>query len=56
MFVSSIQSGFEAVRAAAREGIESFGCRALMAETAGAAPASPRDALLGLAEQADVSF
>lgn len=54
VFVSSIQSGFEAVRAAAREGIESFGCRALMAETGGAAPASSRDALLGLVERADV--
>jgi hypothetical protein len=54
VFVSSIQSGFEDERAAAREGIESFGSRALMAETAGAAPASPRDALLELVEDGDV--
>ena len=46
VFISSIQSGFEDVRAAARAGVESFGGRAMMAETVGAAPASPQRALL----------
>jgi hypothetical protein len=54
VFVSSIQEGFEDVRSAARDGIESLGLRAVMAETAGAAPTSPRNALLTLVASADV--
>lgn len=54
VFISSIQTDFEDVRASAREGVESFGCRALMAETAGASPGSSRAALLDLVERADV--
>jgi hypothetical protein len=54
VFISSIQTGFEDVRGAAREGAESFGLRVLMAETAGAAPASSQRALLELVETADV--
>jgi uncharacterized protein DUF4062 len=54
VFISSIQSGFEDVRAAARAGVESFGWRAMMAETVGAAPASPQRALLDRVGESDV--
>jgi hypothetical protein len=53
-FISSIQGGFEDVRAAARAGVESFGWRAVMAETVGAAPASPQRALLDRVAESDV--
>jgi Domain of unknown function (DUF4062) len=53
VFISSIQSGFEDVRAAARAGVESFGWRAMMAETIGAAPASPQRALLDCVADSD---
>src|SRR6266540_1880759 len=53
VFISSIQSGFEDVRAAARAGVESFGWRAMMAETIGAAPASPQRALLDRVADSD---
>jgi hypothetical protein len=52
-FISSIQSGFEDVRAAARAGVESFGWRAMMAETIGAAPTSPQRALLDRVADSD---
>lgn len=54
VFISSIQAGFEDVRSAARSGVESFGNRAVMAETYGAAPASPQRALLERVAAADV--
>jgi hypothetical protein len=53
VFISSVQDGYEDVRAGARAGVESIGHRALMAETSGAAAASPQRALLGLVAQAD---
>lgn len=54
VFIASSQTGFEDVRAAAREGVESLGLRALMAETVAASPEPPREALLQLVERADV--
>jgi hypothetical protein len=54
VFISSIQSGFEDVRAAARAGVESFGWRAMMAETVGATPASPQRGLLDRVAESDV--
>jgi Domain of unknown function (DUF4062) len=54
VFISSIQSGFAAVRAAARAGVENFGHRAVMAETTGAAAASPQRALLDRVAAADI--
>jgi hypothetical protein len=54
VFVSSVQGGFEDVRAAARSGVESFGYQAVMAETSGASPASPQRALLDRVADADV--
>jgi hypothetical protein len=54
VFVSSIQSGFEDVRAAARVGIESFGSLAVMAEAVGAAPANPQRALLDRVAESEV--
>jgi Domain of unknown function (DUF4062) len=54
VFISSIQRGFEAVRAAVRRAVESLGMRPLMAELAGARPESPQRALLDLVAQADV--
>jgi hypothetical protein len=54
VFISSIQSGFGDVRAAARAGVESFGWRAMMAETVGATPASPQRALLDRVAESDV--
>ena len=54
VFISSIQSGFEDVRAAARDGVESFGWRAVMAETVGATPASPQRGLLDRVAESDV--
>jgi Domain of unknown function (DUF4062) len=54
VFISSVQSGFEDVRAAARAGVESFGWRAMMAETVGAVPASPQRALLDRVAESDV--
>jgi hypothetical protein len=54
VFISSIQGGFEDVRAAARAGVESFGLRPVMAETVGAAHASPQRALLDRVGESDV--
>lgn len=54
VFISSIQGGFEDVRAAARAGVESFGWRPVMAEAVGAAPASPQRALLDRVAESDV--
>jgi hypothetical protein len=54
VFISSIQGGFEDVRAAARAGVESFGLRPVMAETVGAADASPQRALLDRVAESDV--
>ena len=54
VFISSIQSGFEEVRAAARSGLESLGLRAVMAETVGAVAASPQRALLDRVAESDV--
>jgi Domain of unknown function (DUF4062) len=54
VFISSIQSGFDDVRAAARAGMESFGWRPVMAELAGASPASPQRALLDRVGDSDV--
>jgi hypothetical protein len=46
VFISSVIGGFEGVRQAAREAVESMGMRPLMAEMAGARPQSPQHALL----------
>jgi hypothetical protein len=54
VFISSIQTGFEEVRAAARAGVESFGWQPVMAELAGAAAASPQRALLDRVAESDV--
>lgn len=54
VFISSVQSGFEDVRTGARSGVESFGHRAVMAETTGAAAASPQRALLDRVAVADI--
>ena len=54
VFISSIQSGFEDVRAGARAGVENFGHRAVMAEMTGAAAASPQRALLDRVAAADI--
>lgn len=54
VFISSIQAGFEDVRAAARAGVETYGHRAVMAETSGAATASPQRALLDRVAAADI--
>jgi hypothetical protein len=54
VFISSIQSGFEDVRAGARAGVENFGHRAVMAEMTGAAAASPQRALLDRVVAADI--
>ena len=54
VFISSIQGGFEDVRAGARAGVENFGHRAVMAETTGAAAASPQRALLDRVAAADI--
>jgi Domain of unknown function (DUF4062) len=54
VFISSIQSGFEDVRAGARAGVENFGHRAVMAEMTGAAAASPQRALLNQVATADI--
>jgi Domain of unknown function (DUF4062) len=54
VFISSIQSGLEDVRAGARAGVENYGYRAVMAETTGAAAASPQRALLDRVASADI--
>jgi hypothetical protein len=54
VFISSIQAGFEDVRAAARAGVETYGHRAVMAETSGAAATSPQRALLDRVSSSDV--
>jgi hypothetical protein len=54
VFISSVIGGFEAVRQAAREAVESMGMRPVMAEMAGARPQSPQHALLGEVADAGV--
>jgi Domain of unknown function (DUF4062) len=54
VFVSSVMSGFEAIRAAAAEGIERLDMHPVIAERTAAAPDSPRRALLDEAGSADV--
>jgi hypothetical protein len=54
VFISSIQRDFSDIRQSARRAVESVGMRPLMAETAGASPASPQRALLDLVGRADV--
>ena len=54
VFISSVIEGFEPVRHAAREGVESMGMRPVMAEMAGAQPQSPQRAFLGEVATADV--
>jgi hypothetical protein len=54
VFISSIQHDYTEVRAAVRRAVESMGMRPLMAELAGASPASPQRALLDLVAQSDV--
>lgn len=54
VFISSIQAGFEEVRAGARAGVETYGHRAVMAETSGAAAAAPQRALLDRVAAADI--
>lgn len=54
MFISSIQRGYESVRAAARAGVESLGMHAVMAEDAGASPDAPRRALLDDVRRSDI--
>lgn len=54
VFISSVISGFESVRASAREAVESAGFRPVMAETAGALPVSPRTGLLQLVASSDI--
>jgi hypothetical protein len=54
VFISSPQHDYTDVRAAVRRAVESIGMRPLMAELAGASPASPQRALLDLVAQGDV--
>ena len=54
VFISSIQRGYEDVRAAARAGVESLGMHAVMAETTGASPDAPRRALLDDVRRSDI--
>ena len=54
VFISSIQGGFEDVRSAACAGVESVGLRPVMAETVGAAAASPQRALRDRVAESDV--
>jgi hypothetical protein len=54
VFISSIQRDYTQVRAAVRRAVESMGMRPLMAELAGASPASPQRALLDLVALGDV--
>lgn len=54
VFISSVITGFEGVRQAARAAVESVGGQALMFETAGASPQSSQRALLDLVARADI--
>jgi len=54
VFVSSVQVGYEDVRAAARRAIEAMHMRVLMAEGVGARATSPHRALLDLVAEADI--
>jgi hypothetical protein len=54
VFVSSIQRGYEDVRAAVRRAVESLDMRPLMAELAGARAESPHRALLDLVARCDI--
>ena len=53
IFISSVQDGFEKVRASARRAVENLGFRPLMVELEGAWPESARTALLSLVRDAD---
>jgi hypothetical protein len=54
VFISSIQRGYEDVRAAARAGVESLGMHPVIAEDAGASPDAPRRALLDDVRRSDI--
>jgi hypothetical protein len=54
VFISSVIGGFEEVRRAVREAVESVGMRPMMAEMAGARPQSPQQALLAEVAAADI--
>jgi hypothetical protein len=54
VFISSLISGMEAERAAAKHVIETLGHKALMAEDLGAKASSPQVACLGLLREADL--
>jgi hypothetical protein len=54
VFISSIQRDFRDIRDAARKAVESLGMHAVMAETTGASPQSPRRALLDDVRDADI--
>lgn len=54
VFISSVIAGFEPIRHAAREAVESLGMRPIMAELSGASAASPQRALLDDVARADV--
>lgn len=54
VFISSVQAGFEDARAAAREAVEAYGHRVVMAETVGAAATSPQRGLLDRVADCDV--
>jgi hypothetical protein len=53
VFISSVQRGFEHVRDAVREAVESMGMHPVMAETTGARPSSPRTGLLDEVTRSD---
>jgi hypothetical protein len=54
VFISSIQLGYEDVRAAVRAAVENLEMRPLIAEFAGARAESPQRALLDLVAHCDV--
>jgi hypothetical protein len=54
VFISSVQTGFEGVRQAAKLGVEKMDMRPRMAEQAAASPQSPGRALLDRVAQADL--
>lgn len=54
VFISSVQTGFQDVRTAVHEAVEAYGHRAVMAETVGAAPASPQRGLLNRVADCDI--
>jgi hypothetical protein len=54
VFISSVINGLEDIRAAASAGVESSGFRAVMAESAGASPASAQRSFLDLVARSDI--